>query len=368
MRIDLKKYLSYIIVVLLALGLGLTSAYAVGIDDSESFVTVEEWTRKFNAMETSLSEVKKTIYDTNSDFNQTNSRIQLSTVDGMWNISDVVSDTGVGPVETGWSFNSNLAYQSRYSMLSLIDTVNGQQIIANLQNLVPNSEDIGNDTFFYLPKIRYALKDDYNSNTYLIVTIYSMSNGRDATHNHCILQSVDTDVDKQDFSSQKTIKITLPKKDWIITDSYINGDNIRLGGINTLHPRTNVGHFGLIANGKNYFDNYETFVSFDDATKFMPDTSYSTCEESGSDKLVWTFEFGEGCFGMTTSSDFIEASLFPVLKKDMKSLQYGGFYDQVAINIEDNDTNTPIRKVYSISKGCNCLKNKINGEIPILNE
>ena len=46
MKKNIKRYLSYVLGVILAMGLGLSYAYAVGANDSNAFVTTTEWETK----------------------------------------------------------------------------------------------------------------------------------------------------------------------------------------------------------------------------------------------------------------------------------------------------------------------------------
>ena len=77
---QVKKTLSYLLAIVLALGIGLTYAYAVGANDSNAFVTTTEWEAKFAQLETSLDNVLKTVNDTNMDYVLNGPTLQVNVI------------------------------------------------------------------------------------------------------------------------------------------------------------------------------------------------------------------------------------------------------------------------------------------------
>ena len=109
MKKNFKKCLSYVLGVVLAMGLGLSYAYAVGANDSNAFVTTTEWEQRVAQIEASLDNVNKTINDTSMDFMMNGPRLRSGLMEGFENIGGFL----------GWDF---------------FDTYNGQYRVAALNS------------------------------------------------------------------------------------------------------------------------------------------------------------------------------------------------------------------------------------------
>ena len=83
---NMKKVLSYALGIILAMGIGLTYAYAVGANDSNAFVTKTEWDQKAAQIESHIDNIVKTVSDNNMDFVMNGARLQVNLIDGFENI------------------------------------------------------------------------------------------------------------------------------------------------------------------------------------------------------------------------------------------------------------------------------------------
>ncbi len=131
MNKNLKRIISYALGIILAMGIGLTYAYAVGANDSNAFVTKTEWNAKVAQLEATLDNITKTINDTNMDFVMNGPRLQASLVEGFENSGGVdtnLSQPFVYSANSTWNHQYN--YFQRISNICLQDTWNGRQGIA----------------------------------------------------------------------------------------------------------------------------------------------------------------------------------------------------------------------------------------------
>ena len=138
---NMKKLLSYTLGIILAMGLGLSYAYAVGANDSNAFVTNTEWEAKVTQIETSIDNVKKTISDTNMDFVMNGPRLQTSVVDGTWNCGSVQSTDNAGFGSMPWHNTTVTDLGNLYSRFNDLRPIGDYIIWYISQNLDLLSKD-----------------------------------------------------------------------------------------------------------------------------------------------------------------------------------------------------------------------------------
>ena len=337
MNKNMKKVLSYALGIILAMGIGLTYAYAVGANDSNAFVTKTEWQNKIAQLETKLDNVAKTIDDTNMDFVLSGSRLQVSIMDGLENCAGTTRNSNghYSPSSYHASSLANLAnIYPKWNELYLIDQWDGRQRV--YKNEWPTG-----DTSYEIesPNCRFALATT-TPGYYIIVTVYYTSG---ITFHYVKL-------DKYPYTTSipaMNLVVKLHESEW--------GNRVINSGIGAYGRSSNA----LLA-GQVYTNTYINWTS-GSADGYSTSGAYITRTKEGE---YWstTFEFPANTWAMKS----IGVDTFPFHPVDMTTRKFGTIYDSVVLN--PTGSNGQVAKVYSPTKGCLALKSYINGEIPILNE
>ena len=339
---NMKKVLSYTLGIILAMGLGLSYAYAVGANDSNAFVTNTEWEAKVTQIETSIDNVKKTIGDTNMDFVMNGPRLQTSVVDGTWNCGSVQSTDNAGFGSMPWH-NATLTdlgnLYSRFNDLTIQDLWNGRQ---SINKFYWSTGDATTTT--YKLGVRYALATT-TPDWYIIVNMY---NNASWTFHYAKLGTypIESSV------SARSLTVKLPVNEW--NWHYARNDTATIGAVS----RT----YNYIYSGNVGFNSYIVYTASSGYNGYGSTTGYIT-RTVDSDYYTQTFEFPSGYYSICS----IGASTghFPFWPLDMSSRKFGSEGDNLIVS---PTTSGVVAKVYSPVKGCYCLKSYLNGEIPILNE
>lgn len=362
---NVKKFLSYLLGAVLALGLGLTYAYAVGGNDSNTFVTRTEWEEKISQIEASLDNISKTVNKNNMDFVMNGPRLQVGLVEGFENKG--------GGFDFKTVFSSNARNPQRDTdggtrmfidnMMLIQDTWDGRQA---LKHSTPWYNGNTNAPM-YACQARFALRSTEPS-VYLIVSIYQMYRGSYSPYTLCnIFQVSYVDLNNQtsNYSSPKVVTITLPRTEWgiwygreltTIPDYSRRSDYIFTGTpADTVFP--------------DYLYRSETNTN----TTYNlsnPGEGFIT-RTSTSNDITFIFEFPANACTIRQARDTYEPSYgaaWIIGPKNMKGKKFGNSTDKIAVDTSTLITNRAIAKVYSPQKGCLSLKSYLNGEIPILNE
>lgn len=343
MNKNLKKILSYALGVVLAMGLGLSYAYAVGANDSNAFVTKTEWEAKVTQLETSIDNVKKTINDTNLDFVMSGPRLQTSTIDGDWNCGTVQASDNASFNSIPWHASTltdigNL--YSRFNDFSLQDLWNGKQSVNKFYWPTSNTT-----LSTYKISSRYALATT-TPGWYIIVTMF---NSASWTFHYAKLGTypIESSV------SARTLTVKLPVDEW--NWHYARNDTTTIGAI----ARTN----SYIYAGNVGFNTYIQYTASSGYNGYTSTTGYIS-RSVDSDYYTQTLEFPAGYYSICS----IGANMthFPFWPLDMTTRKFGNEGDNVIVS--PTTSSGVVAKVYSPIKGCYCLKSYLNGEIPILNE
>ena len=349
---NMKKVLSYALGIILAMGIGLTYAYAVGANDSNAFVTRTEWQQKMNQLKASLDNISKTINDSNMDFVMNGPRFQTSFIDGFENISNPANTIGRPQLLYPWfepTLSSVYNLYPRFQNLFITDQWNGTQAIGNIYFPTGNVSAARS----YV-SARFALKSN-EPNIYVIVTIYD--GNQDGVYS-VMFTYLDISVEgnqARDYSSAKTVEFTLSLDDWWV---YPGGT-----AAPTNYDRTSNGvSTGRL--GDTIFYNYMDRTTTTPLSN--PGTGYVKRVVTGNN-VTFTLEFPAAACTIRhyggTSSPYSVWNLFPI---DMSNRKFGGIGDKLYFSTAAYGN--AVGKVYSPQKGCLCLKNYLNGEIPILNE
>ena len=361
MERHIKKYLSYVLVIVLAVGMGISYAYAVGANDSNAFVTIQEYEERVEEIETSINNISKTILDTNMDYVMNGPRLQANLVEGFENKGGT-NLTGGSVIYYPYRDGSESTWFGRYSPVNYVmlgDTWDGRQVVTG--NIPTYAGDVNNTLFPCM--CRFAVKSD-TPNVYIILSFYYAGIGDPDGIRVYIGQASYVDLSKeiQDYSQAASITATVPLTEWW-----------NLGG--TAGPQTQAKDSAYIYTGSKsdtMFPPYLIYSTNNSATTYNlsnPGTGWLTRAVTPLSATV-TFDFpANACIIRyeSTSTPYFAWNLFPI---DMKGRKYGNAYDQIYVS----DTNTTyksahvIAKVYSPQKGCLALKSYLNGEIPILNE
>lgn len=345
---NLKKVLSYTLGIFLALGLGLSYAYAVGANDSNAFVTKQEWEEKVTQLRTSIDNISKTINDTTMDYMINGPRLRVSFFDGYRNTAPTGS-AGQMTFDTPFSYNSTTSVYNtypRYNNIVLMDKWNGQQ---GIDNFYWHTSDLANHQLNC--SARFAIKT-ITPNDYVIVSVFDGS-GRNIyciTFQHVVVG----DLTEYPYTNQRELKISLPlDKWWTLTGT---------AGPETRSRETANMYYATGSNNKN-----NATMMRGNADSNWPAGGAITCSV-GVAEVSFILEFPAGAHTIkqqTLSSPYCLWNVFPM---NLENITLGGVYDYVYVPSSASDLNNPVVKVYSPQKGCLCLKNYLNGEVPILNE
>ena len=347
---NLKKVLSYALGIILAMGIGLTYAYAVGANDSNAFVTKTEWQAKIDKLETSLDAISKTIHDNNMDFVMNSSRLQVSMVDGFENF---LTQNQYGNIfnasdYTGSTTDKNNLFP-RYNQLILLDQWNGTQYVSKWEWNANSYAQQG-------CKCRFALKTNV-PDTYIVVSYYYFNGSSSELMIAGSFDYVKLGPTPSDYSSAQSLSVTLSLDEWW---------PIRGSAAPTSQAKTSSYIYtGTVANGK-YFQPTIAYSNNNDSRDSVsnPGTGYITRDVQGNN-ITFTWDFPATACTMRQWSGNSPYCMFNLLPLNMEGKKFGGPYDKVAISTSPYFR---VAKVYSPQKGCLALKSYFNGEIPILNE
>ena len=340
---QVKKTLSYLLAVVLALGIGLTYAYAVGANDSNAFVTTTEWEAKFAQLETSLDNVLKTVNDTNMDYVLNGPRLQVNTWEGVENVGYLGQyDIENALVRGDWyrSLSETGQYNYFFSVphFYLLDTWDGRQAVRNI------GWPTGNQTYSMFPaRLKYALQTD-DPNIYVMIQNYHFRVGQMYGGYFTYFDLRWDGKNPVYYNSAKTVTITLN------IDEYHSPGGIITGNI----YRTNVDLWTGVSQGYEYENSTRNNADGRESNQ----NGYMTRTVNANTATI-TLEYPAGYHTMRLYAETI--SPFNDLPLDLDGRKYGSLGDYLT-------TTVPVSKVWSPQKNCICLKNYLNGEIPILNE
>ena len=345
---NMKKVLSYALGIILAMGIGLTYAYAVGANDSNAFVTTTEWQAKVDKIQASIDNVRKTINDSNMDFVMNSPRLQVTTIDGLQ--TPALDDSGnfypYWPYQSISVTDIGVLY-SRINYLSLLDLWDGKQSVVKYS--------MSNGNFSYTQgycAARFALKTN-EPDIYLIVSLYSGSYASTTYAIFCYINVGDEPLQSL-YTSARTLTVTLPYDEWWC---------MRTTNVPASIGRSSTNVFsGTLSNGYQYPERISLTNSNFVGYFSNPGTGYVTKTANAND-ITYTFEFPATCCTLAVyARDF-----WDTLPIDMSTRKFGSHHDQVTF-MNSSSYRIPTAKVYSPQKGCLALKSNLNGEIPILNE
>ena len=342
MKKNFKKYLSYVLGIVLAMGLGLSYAYAVGANDSNAFVTTTEWQAKVAQLESSLDNVNKTIGDTNMDFVVNGPRLQTNMVDGAQSCVSLTNADGgyLYPYrshETTVTATNNV--YDYYCDYFLPDLWNGRQ---NISKVYWATSDTSSTTQNL--KYRYALATT-TPGWYIVVSVF----GGSSWFWHYVK------VGKYPIESSvtaKTFEVKFNKNEWG-WPVYSRGTTI-----SALGRTTTAVFMGNVGMGNEYIS-YNTAGGLDG---FSSNNGAITRTIEG-DVITQKFEFIGAYYAMRSTGQ--AQAYFPFYPLNMTNRKFGNYADRVLVS---PTATGEVAKVYSLVKGCYCLKSYVNGEIPILNE
>ena len=350
-----KKLLSYVIGITLALGIGLSYAYAVGANDTNAFVTKQEWQEKVDQIDTAIANLSSTINATTMDFFINGPRLQTSLVTGFENVggSNYMGFPGLynyADATLATIFN----YYRPGNTLYLSDQWDGSQAATSYSYHTSNQSYSEHSC-----KWRFAVQTT-DPNIYVIVSIYyydPTTNNRGEVYLGQFDYVMLGDGAKS-YASARTLLVELPFSQWWT----ISGDAAPPTQSET---STNL-YTGTVADGRTmpYSVYYATGNNGPDALS-NPATGSMT-RSIGVNNVTFTLKFPANCCTirqLNTASPYCVWDVFPM---NMRGRKYGGPNDRVLIT--SSPVANTVAKVYSPQKGCLCLKSYINGEIPILNE
>lgn len=338
-----KKTLSYLLAVVLALGIGLTYAYAVGANDSNAFVTTTEWEAKVAQIRASLDNVRKTINDTNMDYVLNGPRLRVSMIEGYEYTFGASRGSGGWLGEGAYHLpavsNINNVYV-QYNDIYITDRFNGLQTLLNAY--WPSSNRSYNS---YCPKWRYALRTT-TQNYFLVITSYGSGFGELTTFNYVATGTYPLST----TIPARNLTVKLPRADWVRLgdSSYTPTSWSRESGGSYLWA----GAVGSL----DYLDYTNT-----NNQNFTISPIYST-RTVDANEITMTYEFPANAYSIrSTISKHGELIPYDIGSKGIK---LGSWRDMVVWSPTGSGV---VTEVYSPIKGCMCLKSYLNGEIPILN-
>ena len=348
MKKNIKRYLSYVLGVILAMGLGLSYAYAVGANDSNAFVTTTEWETKVAQIEASLDNVTKTINDTNMDFMLNGPRLQVSLIDGYEKVGGFLTPTSVTSGCYHWPSLVDFDHtQTQYNDIYLIDTYDGRQKIG-VTYWPTGSQTEGS----YMLREKMAFKTDA-PDIYVIASICHVSH----VYFHYVHVGTYPIYPNQASIPVRTLTFKLPRSEWKRYNNSI--------GTPVAISRTN----SNVYYGYNRLRDLEYGATSNASTGATQDGITSTgaayiTKTVDADYITYVLQFPtqNNVIRWVGTSDAWD--IMPVLTDGRK---VGGAGDRVNIDLTATWGGS-VAKVYSPIKGCWCLKTFMNGEIPIMNE
>ncbi len=354
MNKNFKKVLSYTLGIILAMGIGLTYAYAVGANDSNAFVTRTEWQAQVDQVEASIDNVTKTLNSSTMDFMMNGPRLRVGFVDGFEN-SGGMSATG-GPGGMAYRETTLASVTSRFmrtNHMYLLDNWDGTQMVSNYE--YNSGDSIAGAQYPIIA--RFALKADNEVDTYIVVSIPGYIDMNATNPYMGMFDRVKLGDGPPDYASAQTLTVSLPLSDW----------GPMSGTAFTAQGRTSSAVYtGTQAN--NAYSALTRMYSYNNSAEALsnPGTGYIRRDLTATD-VVFTWEFpATACTikQFNTASPYCVYNAFP---KNMAGRKFGGCYDRLNLS-NSSSTGASVYKVYSPQKGCLALKSYLSGEIPILNE
>ena len=365
MKKNFKKCLSYVLGVVLAMGLGLSYAYAVGANDSNAFVTTTEWEQRVAQIEASLDNVNKTINDTNMDFVMNGPRLQTSLMEGFENYGGHLGirffNSSGGQYRSS-TLNSTEGKQFYFNHFHIQDQFDGRQSLRPGMNFYRSDTNNGMVTL----RGRFAVKTN-DPNIYLIVSLYCGDYRTTAPHYWQYLSQVmyiDMANPYTNYSTAKTVEVTLPLSEWwpIVGDAAPTAQSRNSNYIYTGRIGTDVAFPYYL-----YWGSGNTYTTYNLSN---PGTGYVTRSVTSTD-VTFRYEFPANANIIRECKAGNSPGAWDILPIHMNGRKFATFYDSLYNSFsttEAGKTERVIAKVYSPQKGCLALKSYINGEIPILNE
>ena len=346
MKKNIKRYLSYVLGVILAMGLGLSYAYAVGANDSNAFVTTTEWETKVAQFEATLDNVTKTINDTNMDFMLNGSRLQASLVDGLEDVGGILNTTGDIHTSQTWHHPTYNYYQNLYPRNNdtvILNLWDGRQVVRNVY-----WGGGGNYSYTcYNLKFRYAVRCTNDPNYYLVFNIYS--GDYDGAYLWYV-NYVQVGTYPISYNTARTLEVKLPIPEWY----RYTGPITSLSNVD----RNNNCSSGTPGETHDYLQSSNTAIDGWDAPG--SNAYWSQQRNSTNTEVTYRFEFPANKYGIRICTGYTL-----VVPSNLQGRKFGSPFDRIAV---PSSTNVCVAKVYSPIKGCLCLKSYLNGEIPIFNE
>ena len=340
---NMKKVLSYALGIVLAMGIGLSYAYAVGANDSNAFVTKTEWQAKVTQLEAALDNITKTVNDSNMDYMMNSARLQVSVFEGFENIGAVSSVNGLNSVIHYGTIGTYLNLYPSKNDVNLQDTFDGRQKI--IQHYWPTSTESYN---LYALQARMAFKTNV-PDVYVVASVFFQN----SVFFHYVYVGTYPIYASQSAVPAITLSFDLPRDKWFYignsttTPTTISRRNSNVQyGYNTSWTRDHSSYTGGAADGFSNSGN-----------------AYFT-KAVTADKVTYTLEFPAQYNSMRVCGLTNIWDCWPI---DMAGRKFAIASDRLVGSL-DAKWGASVAKVYSPQKGCICLKSFTNGEIPIMNE
>ena len=341
MNKNFKKILSYALGIILAMGIGLTYAYAVGANDSNAFVTKTEWDIKAAQIESQIDNIVKTVSDNNMDFVMNGARLQVSLIDGFENIGGGRDSSGyLNSYGHSATYDHNDSIYTRFNDIYLFDQWDGRQSITNQPWATSNTS-----YWQYGLMCKFALKTT-TPDWYVIVSKFTNNSGVVTFHYAKV-----GEYPVETSTTAKIFTIELPASEWWpagggvtpVTDITRTSSYMYVG---------NVGFQAYQQNANGALDGYST-------------SGGAITRTVTADKITYVIEFPASYYSIRA----ISGGYFNIIPVNMAGKKFATHYDSI-LQIPSNTAykGYKVSKVYSPQKGCLSLKTYMNGEIPILNE
>ena len=355
--------MSYALGIILAMGLGLSYAYAVGANDSNAFVTKTEWQTKVAQLESSLDNVRRTVKDANMDFFMNGPRLQASLVEGLENVGgqDYVGIMFTYTNGTGW----NASYSDRFSWRS--------EIV--LQDMWDGTQSINKYGYYgaslsgaeYHAKCKFALRSNEDPDVYLIFSYYYLTPElqlAEVTYYNIGLGKITPETAY--YNTARTFSVTLDIREWWTYRVQGAARSATNGPFDI--PRTSSGIYSGTPGDSAITRERMPYATNNSGTYgnlSNPGTGYVSETVTGN-LATYRYEFpATACTLRTTGAPSTSGAVFNHFPLNLNGRKYGGPYDRL---YNSNSSYAAISKVYSPQKGCLALKSALNGEIPIFNE
>lgn len=342
MHKNIKKVLSYVVAIVLALGIGVTYAYAVGGNDTNNLMTKTEWQQKIDQIRASIDNVTKTINATNMDFVMNGPRLQVSLAEGWQNNGAIIRhDEMFSPTHSDTTSTWDL-YPTRNDIF-LQDTFDGRQKVKQVA-WADNSP-----TGYSLHGLRERMAFKTNiPDIYLVVSVFSPF----AVFLHYVQVGTYPIYNSTSAIPARTLTVQLPRPDWVHYKSVT--ETI------TDVSRTN----SRVWYGYNLAGNAEYTDSTINASDGFSNTGDAYVRKTvAAASITYTIDFPAGANSIRSRV----TNFWDIIPCNMKTRKFATAGDRVVTDLTAK-WGASVAKVYSPAKGCLCLKTFVNGEIPIMNE